>query len=115
MYSILFYKCAANGFNIVATGGTCKALKDAGVECEFVYKISEGRPNVEDKLKNGEIALVGDNSGLDMRVAELLQELGNSFVRERVVKAMHLVVRGEGIVELLKCRGIGDGWRGEGQ
>ena len=52
----------ANGFSIVATGGTCKALKEAGVECEQVYKISEGRPNVEDKLKNGEIALVINTS-----------------------------------------------------
>lgn len=50
------------GFNVVATGGTCKILKEAGVPCEFVYKISEGRPNIEDKLKNGEISLVVNTS-----------------------------------------------------
>ena len=50
------------GFSLIATGGTCKALKEAGLECEFVYKISEGRPNIEDKLKNGEIALVINTS-----------------------------------------------------
>ena len=50
------------GFKVVATSGTCKTLRDAGIECEFVYKISEGRPNIEDKLKNGEISLVINTS-----------------------------------------------------
>ena len=49
-------------FKVVATSGTCKTLRDAGIECEFVYKISEGRPNIEDKLKNGEISLVINTS-----------------------------------------------------
>ena len=53
---------AALGFHILATGGTHKALAMAGVEAEFVYKISEGRPNIEDKLKNGEVALVINTS-----------------------------------------------------
>ena len=55
-------KFASLGFKLVATGGTHKALQDAGVNAEFVYKISEGRPNIEDKLKNGDIALVINTS-----------------------------------------------------
>ncbi len=55
-------KFEALGFKVVATGGTHKALQDAGVNAEFVYKISEGRPNIEDKLKNGDIALVINTS-----------------------------------------------------
>ncbi|BCX78697.1 carbamoyl-phosphate synthase large subunit [Campylobacter sp. 19-13652] len=50
------------GFSLVATGGTHKALKAAGIECEAVYKISEARPNVEDALKNRQIALVINTS-----------------------------------------------------
>ena len=50
------------GFKIVATQGTHKALSDAGIEAEFVYKISEGRPNIEDKIKNLEIDLVINTS-----------------------------------------------------
>ena len=50
------------GFKVIATGGTHKALRDAGVDAEFVYKISEGRPNIEDKLKNGDISLVINTS-----------------------------------------------------
>ena len=55
-------KFEALGFKVIATGGTHKALQEAGVNAEFVYKISEGRPNIEDKLKNGEIALVINTS-----------------------------------------------------
>ena len=50
------------GFKIVATGGTHKILSGNGVAAEFVYKISEGRPNIEDRLKNGDIALVINTS-----------------------------------------------------
>lgn len=52
----------ALGFTILATDGTHKALEEAGVKSTFVYKISEGRPNVEDKLKNGDIHLVINTS-----------------------------------------------------
>ncbi|HEA6928963.1 TPA: carbamoyl-phosphate synthase large subunit [Campylobacter lari] len=50
------------GFKIVATSGTYKILQEAGLECEFVHKISEGRPNVEDKLKNSQIQLAINTS-----------------------------------------------------
>jgi len=50
------------GFKILATGGTHNALVMAGVPSEFVYKISEGRPNIEDKLKNGDVDLVINTS-----------------------------------------------------
>ncbi len=52
----------ALGFSLIATGGTAKAINEAGVECESVLKISEGRPNIEDHLKNGEIAMVINTS-----------------------------------------------------
>ncbi len=37
-------------------------MEEEGVLSEFVYKISEGRPNIEDKLKNGDVALVINTS-----------------------------------------------------
>ncbi|RAZ57395.1 carbamoyl-phosphate synthase large subunit [Campylobacter hyointestinalis] len=55
-------KFVSLGFDIVATGGTYKFLNDANVPCEMVYKISEGRPNIEDRLKNGDIALAVNTS-----------------------------------------------------
>ena len=46
------------GFDIVATQGTAKELKRNGLKAESVYKVGEGRPNVVDGIKNGDISLV---------------------------------------------------------
>ncbi len=48
----------AQGFTITATRGTADFLRGAGVECSLVNKVYEGRPNIVDRLKNGEIAVV---------------------------------------------------------
>ena len=50
------------GFEIVATSGTHAALTDAGVPAEKVLKISEGRPNIDDMIRNEEIALAINTS-----------------------------------------------------
>ncbi len=52
----------AIGFKIVATGGTHQALADAGIESEKVLKISEGRPNIEDMIRNNEVTLMLNTS-----------------------------------------------------
>jgi carbamoyl-phosphate synthase large subunit len=46
------------GFKLVATNGTHRVLKEAGIECEAVNKVTEGRPHIVDRLKNGEIHLI---------------------------------------------------------
>jgi carbamoyl-phosphate synthase large subunit len=46
-----------NGFTIIATGGTHKAIVEAGIDCEKVLKVSEGRPNITDLLANGDISM----------------------------------------------------------
>ncbi len=46
------------GFHVVATSGTVAALAKAGVVAEHVHKVIEGRPNIVDRLQNGEIAMV---------------------------------------------------------
>ncbi len=46
------------GFKIVATSGTASFLEQVGISIERVSKVSEGRPNIADMLKNGEIALI---------------------------------------------------------
>jgi len=45
-------------YQIVATKGTAKVLKTAGIPCEVVFKVNEGRPNTVDMIKNGQIQLV---------------------------------------------------------
>ena len=46
------------GFEVLSTGGTYTLLKEHGVEVTRVRKISEGRPNAVDMIKNGELALI---------------------------------------------------------
>ncbi len=50
------------GFEIVATSGTHAALEAAGVTATKVLKISEGRPNIDDMIRNEEIALAINTS-----------------------------------------------------
>jgi carbamoyl-phosphate synthase large subunit len=46
------------GFRLVATRGTGAAIAAAGLPVTTVHKIQEGRPNVVDMMKNGEISMV---------------------------------------------------------
>ena len=46
------------GFTLVATQGTLKALQRYGLHAQLVKKIHEGRPNVLDLIKSGQIQLV---------------------------------------------------------
>jgi len=42
----------------LATGGTAKALQEAGVECERINKVMEGRPHIVDLIKNDQIGFI---------------------------------------------------------
>ncbi|MCL6087099.1 MAG: carbamoyl-phosphate synthase large subunit [Actinobacteria bacterium] len=45
-------------FKIISTKGTAEFLENLGIKCDKVLKIREGRPNVLDLIKNGEISLI---------------------------------------------------------
>ena len=49
---------AAAGFTLYATAGTSAFLRSHGIECKQVFKVSEGRPNILDMVKNNEIDLI---------------------------------------------------------
>ncbi|MBE3114098.1 MAG: carbamoyl-phosphate synthase large subunit [Actinobacteria bacterium] len=51
-------KLSQLGFNIISTSGTGDTLVENGIKCHRVLKIREGRPNVLDMIKNGEIDLI---------------------------------------------------------
>ena len=55
---IIARKLARLGFEIVATLGTAGRLREVGLPVESVFKVNEGRPNIVDLIKRGEIALV---------------------------------------------------------
>ena len=46
------------GFNIISTSGTGAMLKENGIEVTLVNKVTEGRPNIVDMLKNKEVNYV---------------------------------------------------------
>jgi len=51
-------KLARLGFEIVASIGTAARLREVGLAVSTVFKVNEGRPNIVDHIKSGEIALV---------------------------------------------------------
>jgi carbamoyl-phosphate synthase large subunit len=60
------------GFELVATGGTATTLEKAGLKVERIFKLSEGRPNAIDLLKNKELQLVINTpSGATPRADEI--------------------------------------------
>jgi carbamoyl-phosphate synthase large subunit len=46
------------GFGIISTSGTADALAKAKIKVKKVFKLHEGRPNVLDRVKNGDISFI---------------------------------------------------------
>jgi carbamoyl-phosphate synthase large subunit len=46
------------GYTILATGGTWAYLSRLGLNCERVFKVGEGRPDIVDKIMSGEVQLL---------------------------------------------------------
>jgi carbamoyl-phosphate synthase large subunit len=46
------------GFHLFSTSGTASILKKNGIEVKQLFRLSEGRPNVVDMIKNGKVQLV---------------------------------------------------------
>ncbi len=63
-------------YQIVATKGTAKVLKEAGIDCEVVFKVNEGRPNTVDMIKNDQIQLI-------VNTTEGLKSITDSFTMRR--------------------------------
>jgi carbamoyl-phosphate synthase large subunit len=74
---------AAMGFDIVATKGTAVAITAAGIACETVNKVTEGRPHVVDMIKNNEIALV----------INTVEERRNAIADSRAIRTSALLAR----------------------
>ena len=68
------------GFKIISTGGTRDFLAEHGIEAEAILKVHEGRPNIVDAIKNGEIDLVVNTP------AGRLSEYDDSYIRKAAIK-----------------------------
>jgi len=99
----------AMGFVIVATKGTAKWLADQSIPSEAVAKVYEGRPNIVDRLKNNDIALV-------MNTTEGTQAVSDSRDIRRVAlmdKIPYFTTAAASVaaVAAMKARGEGYGVR----
>ncbi|MCR4806649.1 MAG: carbamoyl-phosphate synthase large subunit [Lachnospiraceae bacterium] len=69
------------GFKIIATGGTCDMIVEAGIPATKIFKLQQGRPNVLDAITNNEVDLV-INTPDDKKGA-----MDDSYIRKGVIKA----------------------------
>ncbi|MHA6641767.1 carbamoyl-phosphate synthase large subunit [Mesorhizobium sp. A623] len=51
-------RLADQGFRVLATSGTARFLKENGVEAEKINKVLEGRPHIEDAIRNRQVQIV---------------------------------------------------------
>ena len=70
----------AAGFRILATKGTQKALTDAGILSEFVYKLGEARPDINDLIVNGKVDLIINTPGSADSASD------DSYLRKAAIK-----------------------------
>ena len=70
-------------FDVVATKGTALAIREAGIDCITVNKVTEGRPHVVDMIKNNEIALV----------INTVEERRNAIADSRQIRTSALLAR----------------------
>lgn len=68
------------GFTILSTAGTRKFLEEHGIPAGLVLKVHEGRPNIVDAIKNGEIDLLINTP------AGKLSEYDDSYIRTNAIR-----------------------------
>ncbi|MGH8086425.1 MAG: carbamoyl-phosphate synthase large subunit [Lysobacter sp.] len=96
------------GYTLVATHGTAAFLREQGLECEAINKVTEGRPHIVDLIKNGEIAYI-------INTTEGRQAISDSFsirreaLQQRVTYST-TVAGARALVQSLEFRGSGPVW-----
>jgi len=69
------------GFKIVSTRGTQAYLATKGIEAEIINKISEGRPNIEDAIKNHQLDIIVNTPKGNKRSSD-----DDSYIRKSAIK-----------------------------
>ena len=71
------------GFKIIATAGTQNLLNQNGISCDVISKVGEGRPNIVDYIKNGDVQFIV-NTPLGQKSRYDEYEIGKSSIRYNV-------------------------------
>jgi len=69
-------KLVDQGFELMATSGTARAIREAGIPCQRINKMFEGRPHIVDYIKNGEVDYI-------INTTEGKQAIADSFLIRR--------------------------------
>jgi len=70
--AVMARRLVKRGFELYATSGTAAVLEAAGVACQRINKVTEGRPHIVDMIKNNEVNLI-------INTAEGKQAIKDSF------------------------------------
>ena len=95
------------GLKLMATGGTCKLLQDAGIECTYINKLGQGRPNITDAIANGEIQLlVNTPSAVQASMRD------DSYIRQAAIRARipYMTTMAAGRATALGILQLNKGW-----
>ncbi len=68
------------GFKLFATGGTHAFLSDNGIPSASIKKVPEGRPNIVDAIKNGDLQFIINTP------AGKMSEFDDSYIRKNAIK-----------------------------
>ena len=94
------------GFSLVSTRGTCRVLKDAGVDVKRVNKVNEGRPHIVDMIKNDEIDLIVNTTDGAQAIKDSA-DIRRSALQHKVYYTTTLA-GAEAVVEALKSEGLNE-------
>ena len=113
------------GFRVLATGGTATAIRRMGVPVERIRKLSEGSPNVVERIESGEVDLVVNTptgsgaraDGYEIRRAAIgrgipcITTMSGASAAQRAIRARRA---GEtSVISLQELHGQGAGLPGE--
>ena len=92
------------GFSLVSTEGTCRVLKEAGVDVKRVNKVTEGRPHIVDMIKNDEISLIVNTTDGPQAIADSA-DIRRSALQHKVYYTTTMA-GAEAVVEALRSEGL---------
>ena len=92
------------GFSLVSTEGTCRVLKEAGVDVKRVNKVTEGRPHIVDMIKNDEVSLIINTTDGPQAIADSA-DIRRSALQHKVYYTTTMA-GAEAVVEALRSEGL---------
>ena len=96
------------GFVVYATGGTARILTEAGIPVRLLYKLQEGRPNILDLIKNGEMHfIVNTPSGQKPRRDEVVIRSAAVAARVALMTTLRGAQASAAAIQSLKDAGYG--------